>query len=182
MARARVTILWSIILDLNFLDLRKKEIRIELTTQTWYISTVVRYQRLRSIRVSRFPSPRQLQSAGWVADFRRPSSSSSFSSTVFARPFRRRFLEIVFTRFQPVISVTLQKSSEMLAFPLKPSRVVRHVTSRSLTNPRSNLVSFQKKERSLDFSFERESKWKSKMGKDRKNCTRTRFMFTAGRC
>lgn len=34
MARARVTILRSIILDLNFLDLRKKEIRIELTTQT----------------------------------------------------------------------------------------------------------------------------------------------------
>lgn len=31
MARARVTILRSIILDLNFLDLRKKEIRIELT-------------------------------------------------------------------------------------------------------------------------------------------------------
>lgn len=37
----------SIILDLNFLDLKKKkkEIRIELSIQTWCISTVVRYQR-----------------------------------------------------------------------------------------------------------------------------------------
>lgn len=159
MARARVTILRSIILDLNFLDLRKKEIRIELTHPD------VIYFNRGPVSKAPFHSCLAISITEAITKCRLGGrfSPSIVIFIVFVHGFRASVPSSVSRnsfqpRFQPVISVTLQKSSEMLAFPLKPSRVVRHVTSRSLTNPRSNLVSFQKKERSLDFSFERESK------------------------